>query len=102
MYRENARKTNNLDTQCEFAIFVSEIATNKQLTERDTVKKEYLSEAEKLFKHLSAKGHANSQYHLAQLYASGALNKSGNPELDKAFPLFVQASKHVHAKALER
>lgn len=100
MYRENAQKTNNPDIQCDFAIFMIEAA--KQLPDNDTSKIQYLSEAEKLLKQLSLKGHAGAQYNLAKLFESGSLSKKGKPELDKAFSLYVQASKHLHVDASSR
>ena len=100
MYRENAKKTNNPDIQCDFAIFMVEAA--KQLPDNDASKNQYLSEAEKLLKQLSLKGHAGAQYNLAKLFESGLLNKKSKPELDKAFSLYVQASKHFHVDASDR
>ncbi|KAL9553927.1 hypothetical protein MBANPS3_003043 [Mucor bainieri] len=100
MYRENAKKTNNPDIQCDFAIFMIEAA--KQLPDDDASKNQYLSEAEKLLKQLSLKGHAGAQYNLAKLFESGSLSKKGKPELDKAFSLYVQASKHFHVDASNR
>ncbi|KAI8643577.1 hypothetical protein BD408DRAFT_414518 [Parasitella parasitica] len=101
MYRENAQKTNNPDIQCDFAIFMIEAA--KQLPDGEaTSKHQYLSEAEKLLKQLSMKGHANAQYSLAKLFDDGLLDKKGRPDLDKAFSLYVQASKHFHTDASDR
>ncbi|KAF7721016.1 hypothetical protein EC973_005555 [Apophysomyces ossiformis] len=100
MYRENAKKTNSPDIQCDFAIFMVEAA--KPIKDDDTTRWEYLAEAEKLLKQLAARGHAESQYYLGNLYASGLLSRKGKNEFDKAFPLFVQASKHHHADAAYR
>lgn len=100
MYRENAKKTNNPDIQCDFAIFMVEAA--KPLLDEEIARWEYLSEAEKLLKQLASRGHAESQYYLGNLYASGLLSRKGKNEFDKAFPLFVQATKHHHADAAYR
>ncbi|KAI7901627.1 uncharacterized protein BX663DRAFT_513471 [Cokeromyces recurvatus] len=100
MYRENAKKTNNPNIQCEFANFIIEAA--KQLPNDDVNRQGYLIEAEKLLKQLAVKGFAEAQYSLGKLYEAGLLNKKGKPELDKAFPLYVQASKHLHADASNR
>ncbi|KAI7867140.1 hypothetical protein BDF14DRAFT_751388 [Spinellus fusiger] len=100
MYRDNAKKTNSPDIQCDFAIFMVEAA--KSIVDDDPTRTEYLVEAEKLLKQLAARGHAESQYYLGNLYASGLFSKKGKNELDKAFPLFVQASKHHHADAAYR
>lgn len=101
MYRENAKKTDNPDIEYDLAVFLMEVAQQQQ-SQDSTTKKEYLSEAEKILKQLSIKGHANAQYQLGKLFAAGLLSKKGNPELDKAFSLFVQASKHCHAEAANR
>lgn len=100
MYRENAKKTNSPDIQCDFAIFMVEAA--KPLAEDDESRWEYLNEAEKLLKQLASRGHAESQYYLGNLYAAGLLSRKGKNEFDKAFPLFVQATKHHHADAAYR
>lgn len=100
MYRENAKKTNSPDIQCDFAIFMVEAA--KPIQDDDETRWEYLAEAEKLLKQLAARGHAESQYYLGNLFASGLLSKKGKNEFDKAFPLFVQATKHHHADAAYR
>lgn len=99
MYRENVKKTNNPDLQCDFAIFLVEAAKSE---EDEATRWEYLSEAEKLLKQLSTRGHAESQYYLGNLYASGILSRKNKNEFDKAFPLFVQATKHHHADAAYR
>lgn len=113
MYRENAKKTHNLDIQCDFAIFLVEAAKRlgQKQVEEDTVatteqdrdlKKAYLLEAEKLLKQAAFRGHAESQYYLANMYAAGLLQKTGQPDFDKAFPLFVQAAKHHNPDAAFR
>ncbi|KAJ2959066.1 hypothetical protein NQZ79_g5457 [Umbelopsis isabellina] len=100
MYRENAKKTNNPDIQCDFAVFMVEAA--KPIVDNDTARWEYLNEAEKLLKQLAARGHAESQYYLGNLYASALLSRKSKNEFDKAFPLFVQATKHHHPDAAYR
>ena len=74
----------------------------KSLTDDDDTRWEYLAEAEKLLKQLAARGHAESQYYLGNLYASGLLSRKNKNEFEKAFPLFVQATKHHHADAAYR
>lgn len=81
MYRENAKKTNNPDIQCDFALFLLEAAEDP-------------AEAEKILKQLSLKGHPNAQYQLGKLYNADASTKKS-----KAFQLFVQASKRDHRDA---
>jgi hypothetical protein len=96
MYRENARKTNNMDVQCDFAIFLVEAA--KRFPDDD---EGYIQEAEKLLKQVAVRGHSESQYYLANMYAAGLLNKQ-SPDFEKAFPLFVQSAKHHHPDAAYR
>jgi hypothetical protein len=103
MYRENAKRTNDPNIQCELAIYLYE-ATKKNSEQTFEEKREYLLEATKILKTLSLRGHAESQYYLANIYASGAMHKSGKnkPDFGNAFPLFVQAAKHQHADAAYR
>ncbi|KAI9487928.1 hypothetical protein BDB00DRAFT_851079 [Zychaea mexicana] len=177
MYRENAKKTNNLDIQCDFAMFLVEAAKRIEVPEdefddneednddenednpgnnsnhrRDSnnssndsndhvdededndtddnnnnddvrsftpstaftsisaaeranqyrMRQSYLLEAEKLLKQVSLRGHSESQFYLGNMYAAGILHRSGKPEFDKAFPLFVQAAKHHNPDAAFR
>ncbi|KAI8638646.1 hypothetical protein BD408DRAFT_422742 [Parasitella parasitica] len=105
MYRENAKKTNNMEIQCDFAIFLVEAA--KRLQQKDDKQDQeqqhaYLMEAEKLLKQIAMRGHGESQYYLANMYAAGLLSKAGKPDFDKSFPLFVQSAKHHHPDAAYR
>ncbi|OZJ04680.1 hypothetical protein BZG36_02545 [Bifiguratus adelaidae] len=102
-YRENAKKTQNPDMMCDFAVFMVDAARPLQTgSEDEQVRWDFLAEAEKLLKQLAARGHSQSQYYLANLYASGMLSKKGKNEFDKAFPLYVQATKHHHPDAAYR
>jgi len=100
MYRDNAKRTNNPNIQFDFANFIVEAA--KAIPIEESQRWEYLHEAERLLRQLSLRGHADSQYYLGNMYASGLMNKKGKNEFDKAFPLFVQATKHHHADASYR
>lgn len=105
MYRANARKTNDMEIQCDFAIFLVEAAKRlEESTDNDsaTMATAYLMEAEKLLKQVATRGHSASQYYLANMYSSGLLHKSNKFEFDKAFPLYVQAAKHHHPDAAYR
>lgn len=109
MYRENAKKTNNMEIQCDFAIFLVEAAKRlqqKEIEQRQPDEQQqqhaYLMEAEKLLKQIAVRGHSESQYYLANMYAAGLLNKTGKPDFDKSFPLFVQSAKHHHPDAAYR
>jgi hypothetical protein len=100
MYRKNAKRTNNPDIQCDFAKFLIEASQQQDSDSKNN--KEYLVEAEKLLKQLSIKGHPESQYNLGKLYSMGVLNKKDKPDWDKAFNLYIQASKRNHADAANR
>lgn len=93
MYRENAKKTNDTNIQCDFAMFLVEAGGS-----------DHLLEAEKILKQVAVRGHGESQYYLGNMYANGMLNKKrhGQPEFEKAFPLFVQSAKHHHPDAAYR
>jgi uncharacterized protein len=100
MYRDNAKRTNNPSIQFDFANFIVEAA--KAMAVDEPQRWEYLHEAERLLRQLSLRGHSDAQYYLGNMYASGLMNKKGKNEFDKAFPLFVQATKHHHADASYR
>ncbi|KAI9275629.1 hypothetical protein BDA99DRAFT_496056 [Phascolomyces articulosus] len=169
MYRENAKKTNNLEIQCDFAMFLVEAAKRIEIPEefehddededdddehdidddgvqsssrrsssnnhhtmdndvdeenednhsyapsmaftsisaaeraqQYKLRQSYLLEAEKLLKQVSLRGHSESQFYLANMYAAGILHRTGKPEFDKAFPLFAQAAKHHNPDAAFR
>lgn len=99
LYRENAKRTNDPTIQCDLAIYLYESTKKNQKPEE---RQAYIQEAIKILKTLSLRGHAESQYYLANIYASGATHKSGKPDFGNAFPLFVQAAKHQHADAAYR
>ncbi len=95
MYRENARQINDMNIQWNLAIFLYQCSQSQD-------NKLYLKEAIKIFKSLSFKGHAEAQYGLANIYASGQLSPSHTSDFSRAFPLFLQASKHQHPDAAYR
>ncbi|KAF8940718.1 hypothetical protein BGZ58_005046 [Dissophora ornata] len=97
LYRQNAKKTNDPELQFEFAAFM--IDAGKAL-EDPQARAELFDEAMKLLRKLATSGHAESQHYLAECYASGFAK--GKPDFDKAFPLWVQASKHGHPDAAYR
>lgn len=101
LYRQNAKKTNDPDLQFEFAAFMVEASramNDEEAKNKDDLVKEGLA----LLKRLADRGHANSQYYLADCYASAIGTSKNKPDFDKAFPLFVQASKHGHPDAAYR
>jgi TPR repeat protein len=127
MYRMNAKKTTDPSIQYAFAIFLISAAREAGLnlnepatsssgkvsgpgTARDLegpyVEKldspstalDLLREARQLLSKLADRSYPFAQYYLADGYASGLFNK-GKEDYDRAFPLFVAASKHGHAES---
>lgn len=124
MYRANVKKSNDPAIQYEFAIFMinaaQEAASNGQdlddprrsspspCRDLDDTFPEHssdsgpnvhvLREARQILQRLADKSYPFAQYYLADGYASGLFNK-GKEDNDRAFPLFVAASKHGHAEA---
>lgn len=124
MYRANVKKTNDPSIQYEFAVFMVNAAQDATAggpedglqtplspkTGRDlespyvdnsspaTSQAELLREARQILQKLSDRSYPFAQYYLADGYASGLFNK-GKEDWDRAFPLFIAASKHGHAEA---
>ncbi|MCJ1484916.1 hypothetical protein MMC06_005089 [Schaereria dolodes] len=124
MYRANVRKTNDPAVQYEFAVFMISAAQEAAVHETgedfqrraspsigshldgtfaenpDNVVSqiELLREARHILQKLSDRSYPFAQYYLADGYASGLFGK-GKQDDDRAFPLFVAASKHGHAEA---
>ena len=123
MYRANVKKTNDPAIQYEFAIFMINAAQEAAaggLSDDGTPDRgltpsprqgldstggnsssELLREARSILQKLSDRSYPFAQYYLADGYASGLFNK-GTEDYDKAFPLFLSASKHGHAEASYR
>jgi TPR repeat protein len=111
MYRLNLKKTNDPTLQYSFALFLIDIAKEQALNDEEkpplkatkpsveTIKPQDLArEARHILQRLSDRSYPFAQYWLADGYASGFFN-NGKPDNDRAFPLFVAASKHGHAEA---
>ena len=108
MYRANVKKTNDPTIQYEFAVFMVNAAaeaTNElnpsnpgSVNSDISSPADLLREARHILQRLSDRSYPFAQYYLADGYASGLFNKS-QPDNDRAFPLFVAASKHGHAEA---
>ncbi|KAL6250374.1 Chitin synthase 4 [Rhinocladiella similis] len=110
MYRANVKKTNDPAVQYEFAVFMisaaqeeglevdahSDAATSEK--SHQSVRNDLLKEAKHILQKLSDRSYPFAQYYLADGYASGLFNK-GREDWDRAFPLFLAASKHGHAEA---
>jgi TPR repeat protein len=102
MYRSNVKKTNDSAVQYEFAIFLvqtaMELPEDAALTAHLPSKGELYREARTILQRLADRSYPFAQYYLADGYSSGLFNK-GKEDYDKAFPLFVAASKRGHAEA---
>ncbi len=100
MYRANVKKTNDPTIQYEFAVFMINAAQEVSASEESEIgsQPELLREARHILQRLSDRSYPFAQYYLADGYASGLFSK-GNEDYDRAFPLFIAASKHGHAEA---
>ena len=124
MYRANVKKTSDPTVQYEFAVFMISAAQELAISETDNDSQrrssprptgdyesphrdnstpggsqaDLLREARHILQKLSDRSYPYAQYYLADGYASGLFNK-GVEDNDRAFPLFVAASKHGHAEA---
>ncbi|KAI4279350.1 MAG: hypothetical protein L6R38_005064 [Xanthoria sp. 2 TBL-2021] len=111
MYRANVKKTSDPTIQYEFAIFMIQTAQEASTSEQEGLdgprpdstasiesRAELLREARHILQKLSDRSYPFAQYYLADGYASGLFSK-GKEDYDRAFPLFVAASKHGHAEA---
>jgi len=111
MYRANVKKTNDPTIQYTFAELMirtaQEMANSGQEFLQDQngasgdkkhSPKDLLREARQILQKLSDRSHPYAQYYLGDGYASGLFNK-GVEDNDRAFPLFIAASKHGHAEA---
>jgi len=106
MYRANVKKTTDSSIQYEFAIFMvnaakDAIASGQSIGGGEETAREMVKEAKEILQKLSDRGYPFAQYYLADGYFSGFFNKD-KPDQDKAFPLFVAASKHGHAESSYR
>lgn len=97
MYRANVKKTNDASVQYEFAIFMINTAQSSEETS-EAEAAQLMSEAKQILQRLSDRAYPFAQYYLGDGFFSGVFNKD-KPDYDKAFPLFVAASKHGHAEA---
>lgn len=103
MYRANVKKTQDNAVQYEFAVFMVGVAreimaADPSADNQDMSPSELLREARQIIQKLADRSYPFAQYYLADGYASGIFNKD-KPDYDRAFPLFVAASKHGHAES---
>ncbi|EKG22229.1 Sel1-like protein [Macrophomina phaseolina MS6] len=102
MYMANVKKTPDSSVQYEFAVYLVQ-AAKEFIHSDDRAKKNYaetvmVREARNILQRLADRSYPFAQYLLADGYYSGFFNK-GKPDQEKAFPLFVAASKHGHAES---
>lgn len=103
MYRANVKKTQDSAVQYEFALFMVQVAreimaADPAVDDQGLTSPELLREARQILQKLADRSYPFAQYYLADGYASGLFNKD-KPDYDRAFPLFVAASKHGHAES---
>ncbi|KAJ4288018.1 Chitin synthase 4 [Kalmusia sp. IMI 367209] len=103
MYRANVKKTQDSAVQYEFALFMVQVArevmaSDPSVDNQGLTPPEMLREARQILQKLADRSYPFAQYYLADGYASGLFNKD-KPDYDRAFPLFVAASKHGHAES---
>jgi TPR repeat protein len=103
MYRANVKKTQDSPVQYEFALFMVQVArevlaSGPATDDQGLAPAEMLREARQILQRLADRSYPFAQYYLADGYASGLFNKD-KPDYDRAFPLFIAASKHGHAES---
>jgi TPR repeat protein len=103
LYRQNAKKTQDNEVQYEFALYMVDVArqimaADAPIDTQGLVPAEILREARQILQRLADRSYPFAQYYLADGYASGLFNKD-KPDHDRAFPLFVAASKHGHSES---
>lgn len=105
MYLANVKKTDEPTVLYEFAVFMI-----NSMREMSTVDLEdgspisrvrLLSESKAILQRLADRSFPFAQYYLGDGYASGLFSK-GQEDHDRAFPLFLAASKHGHVEACYR
>lgn len=106
MYRANVKKTTDPSIQYEFAIFMinaarDAAASGQTIGSGTDSAADLIKEARNILQKLSDRAYPFAQYFLADGYFSGFFNKD-KPDYDKAFTLFVAASKHGHAESSYR
>lgn len=113
LYRANAKKTQDPDLQFEFAVFMIDASKSMPIPKRTPgnvmevekavdKREDLIREAMGLLKRLADRGHPQSQYFLADCYANGIGTIKNKQDFDRAYPLFVLATKHNHPDAAYR
>ncbi|KAJ5937644.1 hypothetical protein N7454_003986 [Penicillium verhagenii] len=105
MYLANVKKTDSPSVQYEFAVFMINSMhemPNVDLEDSNSItRSRLLQEAKSILQRLADRSYPFAQYYLADGLASGLFNK-GKEDYDRAFSLFVAASKHGHVEACYR
>lgn len=105
MYLANVTKTDEPAVQYEFAVFMINSMRempNVDLEDPSSITRQRLMrESKSILQRLADRSYPFAQYYLGDGYASGLFNK-GKEDYDRAFPLFVAASKHGHVEACYR
>lgn len=129
MYLKNASKSQDPETLYRFALLLiarakeiglsnpntqnnsseslakkSEKRPSRELEGSDTESKppsssDLIGQAKTLLKTLADRSYPFAQYYLADGYTSGLFAHKGKPDWERAFPLFVAASKHGHTES---
>lgn len=105
MYLANVTKTDEPAVQYEFAVFMINSMRempNVDLDDSSSITRQRLMrESKSILQRLADRSYPFAQYYLGDGYASGLFNK-GKEDYDRAFPLFIAASKHGHVEACYR
>ncbi|KAL4893267.1 hypothetical protein BDV59DRAFT_201856 [Aspergillus ambiguus] len=104
MYLANVKKTDDAAVQYEFAVFMVNALRDRPpqpVSAEEIPSASLLREAKAILQRLADRSYPFAQYYLGDGYASGLFSK-GREDYDRAFPLFVAASKHGHVEACYR
>lgn len=105
MYLANVKKTDSPGVQYEFAVFMINSMRempNVDLEDPNSITRaRLLRESKSILQRLADRSFPFAQYYLGDGYASGLFHK-GKEDHDRAFSLFVAASKHGHVEACYR
>ena len=105
MYLANVKKTDDPAVQYEFALLLLTKAMQDEPVvgpgSAEMTQAGVLKEAKVILQRLADRSYPFAQYYLGDGYASGLFSKD-KEDYDRAFPLFVAASKHGHVEACYR
>ncbi|KAJ5801639.1 uncharacterized protein N7518_003707 [Penicillium psychrosexuale] len=105
MYLANVKKTDEPTVLYEFAVFmVNSMREMPPVDVEDSspiTRARLLRESKSILQRLADRSFPFAQYYLGDGYASGLFSK-GFEDYDRAFPLFLAASKHGHVEACYR